>query len=101
MLATGLTGKGTRMREDHGAGRRLDGTEGVDGGDELEDDMDVEMALLALSEDVPGPTEEVDVSALSDEEKRALLHLLRRHLGIARGVGVGAPGSDKGTEQPE
>lgn len=48
------------------------------------DDMDVEAALLALSEDMgAGPTQDVDLSALSPTERQALLRYLRERLGIA------------------
>ena len=48
-----------------------------------EEDLDVEMALLALTEDMGGPTEDVDLSALSPTEKRALLVCLQAQLGLA------------------
>ncbi len=49
-----------------------------------EDDLDVEMTLLALTEDMDGgPTEDVDISALSPTERRALLHFLEQKLGLA------------------
>ena len=51
-----------------------------DGGEERPDqeiDMQIDVALLALSEDVEGPTEEVDLNTLSPAEKRALLACLR------------------------
>lgn len=50
-----------------------------------EDDLTVEMALLAMSEDMSGPTEDVDLSTLSPMEKRALLRYLRAHLGVGPG----------------
>ncbi len=49
---------------------------------ENEEELDVEMALLAMSEDTGGPMADVDLSALSLTEKRALLLYLRQHLGI-------------------
>ena len=48
-----------------------------------DEDLDVEMALLALTEDMGGPTEDVDLSALSPTEKRALLVCLQAQLGLA------------------
>ena len=48
-----------------------------------EEDLDVEMALLAMTEDVGGPREELDLSTLSAEEKRTLLQYLRERLGVA------------------
>jgi hypothetical protein len=47
------------------------------------DDFDVEAALLAVSEDMGGPTTDVDLSALSPTERQALLRYLRERLGIA------------------
>jgi hypothetical protein len=47
-----------------------------------EEDLDVEMALLAMNEDLGGPREELDLSALSPEEKRTLLKYLRERLGV-------------------
>ena len=47
------------------------------------EDFDVEAALLALSEDMGGPTTDVDLSALSPTERQALLRYLRERLGIA------------------
>ena len=47
------------------------------------DDFDVEAALLAVSEDMGGPTTDVDLSALSLTERQALLRYLRERLGIA------------------
>ncbi len=46
------------------------------------DDLDVEAALLAVSEDLHGPTEDVDLSKLSPTEKQALLRYLRERLGL-------------------
>jgi hypothetical protein len=46
------------------------------------DDLDVEAALLAVSEDLHGPTQDVDLSKLSPTEKQALLRYLRERLGI-------------------
>jgi len=44
-------------------------------------DVDVEMALMALSaQDVGEPTEDLDLSALSVTEKRVLLKMLRSRL---------------------
>ena len=45
-------------------------------------DLDIETALLALSEDMSGPTVDVDVSGLSPAERRAVLHCLRERLGL-------------------
>ena len=55
--------------------------EGVDA--ELQaTDLDVEMALLTLSaHDMGEPTEDLDLSALTPNEKRVLLDLLRKRLG--------------------
>ena len=50
--------------------------------EEEEEDLELEAALLALSEDMAGPTEDVDLGALSPTEKRALLHCLRARLGV-------------------
>lgn len=47
-----------------------------------EDDLEVEMALLAMAEDTGGPMEDVDLTVLSPTEKRALLIYLREHLGL-------------------
>ena len=47
------------------------------------EDFDVEAALLAMSEDMGGPTTDVDLSALSPTERQALLRYLRERLGIA------------------
>ncbi len=49
------------------------------------DEFDVEAALLAMSEDMGGPTTDVDLSALSPTERQALLRYLRERLGIAAG----------------
>lgn len=44
--------------------------------------LDVEMALLTLSaHDMGEPTEDLDLSALTPNEKRVLLDLLRKRLG--------------------
>lgn len=60
------------------------------------DDVDVEMALFALSaQDMGEPTEAVDLSALSDGEKRALLALMRERLHLPPSV-LGNP--DAGEE---
>lgn len=48
-----------------------------------EEDLDVEMALLAMTEDVGGPRQDLDLSTLSAEEKRTLLRYLRERLGVA------------------
>jgi len=62
------------------------------------DDVDVEMALLSLSaQDMGEPTEAVDLSALSDAEKRALLALLRQRLHLPPAPVAPAPGSEEGT----
>ena len=45
-------------------------------------DLDVETALLALAEDLSGPTVPVDLSALSPTERRLVLHCLRERLGL-------------------
>lgn len=47
-----------------------------------EKDLEVKMALLAVTEDMGGPTTDVDLDALSPTEKRALLVLLRERLGL-------------------
>ena len=47
-----------------------------------EEELAVEMALLAMTEDMGAATEEVDLSALSPTEKRALLMYLRERLGL-------------------
>lgn len=64
--ATSLTGSGAGDRDEF---------------DEFSD-LDVEAALLAMSEDIHGPTEDVDLSKLSPTEKQALLRYLRQRLGI-------------------
>ena len=47
-----------------------------------EDDLDVEMTLLALTEDMGGPMEDVDISTLSPAERRTLLQYLQQELGL-------------------
>jgi hypothetical protein len=47
-----------------------------------EEELAVEMALLAMTEDMGAATEEVDLSALSPTEKRAVLMYLRERLGL-------------------
>ena len=47
-----------------------------------DDDLDVEMTLLALTEDMGGPMEDVDISMLSPTERRALLQYLQQKLGL-------------------
>ncbi len=49
---------------------------------EEEEGFDVEAALLALAEDLSGPTVDVDLSALSPTERRLVLHCLRERLGL-------------------
>ena len=51
-----------------------------------EDDLDVEMTLMALTEDMGGPMEDVDISMLSPTERRALLHYLQQELGLSRKI---------------
>ncbi len=46
-------------------------------------EFDMEAALLAMSEDMGGPTTDVDLSTLSPTERQALLRYLRERLGIA------------------
>ncbi len=50
-----------------------------------ESTLDMEMALLAMtaSHDVGGPLQDIDLSALSLEEKRALLTYLRHRFNFA------------------
>jgi hypothetical protein len=50
-----------------------------------EDEVDVEMALLAVlaSRDVGMPTEPVRLDSLSDTEKQVLLRLMRERFGFA------------------
>lgn len=64
--------------------------------EELTTDLDVEMALLALSaQDIGEPTESFDLSSLSPTEKRVLLEMLRKRLygsGSSSGTPGGAPG---------
>lgn len=50
--------------------------------DEESADFDVEAALLALSEDLSGPTVPVDISALSPTERRIILDCLRERFGL-------------------
>lgn len=45
-------------------------------------DFDVEAALLALSEDLSGPTVDIDLGALSPAERRFVLHCLRERLDL-------------------
>ena len=47
-----------------------------------EEELAVEMALLAMTEDMGAATEEVDLSTLSPTERRALLMYLRERLGL-------------------
>ncbi|MBC8139716.1 MAG: hypothetical protein H8F28_27865 [Fibrella sp.] len=54
--------------------------------DDVNDDatLDMEMALFAMSaSDVGGPLQDIDLSALSVEEKRALLAYLRHRFNFA------------------
>ena len=54
-------------------------------GDEMPEDeeaIDIETALLALSEDMSGPTVDVDLGALSPVERGAVLRCLRERLGL-------------------
>lgn len=54
--------------------------------DDVNDDatLDMEMALFAMSaSDVGGPLQDVDLSSLSAEEKRALLAYLRHRFNFA------------------
>ena len=54
--------------------------------DEINDDatLDMEMALFAMSaSDVGGPLQDIDLSSLSVEEKRALLAYLRHRFNFA------------------
>lgn len=54
--------------------------------DGIDDDstLDMEMALFAMSaSDVGGPLQDIDLSALSIEEKRALLAYLRHRFNFA------------------
>ena len=44
--------------------------------------FDVETALLALSEDLSGPTVDIDLGALSPDERRFVLHCLRERLDL-------------------
>ena len=55
------------------------------GGDADEETLDMEMTLLALSSsgDVGGPMQDIDLSTLSPEEKRALLAYLRHRFSFA------------------
>jgi hypothetical protein len=57
------------------------GAEEIDDG-EIDDELDVEAALLTLAQDLHGPTQDVDLSTLSPTEKRALFAVLRARLGI-------------------
>ena len=52
------------------------------GPDDANFDLDVETALLALSEDLSGPTVPVDLSALSPTERRIILDCLRERFGL-------------------
>ena len=57
------------------------GDEAIDD-EEIDDELDVEAALLTLTQDLHGPTQDVDLSTLSATEKRALVAVLRAQLGI-------------------
>jgi hypothetical protein len=55
-------------------------------------DLDVEMALLTLSaQDMGEPTEDLDLSELTPNEKRVLLDLLRKRLGNVPDAGTPHP----------
>lgn len=72
--------KAIEPTEEAGDGREAVGS-GADADAALTEDLDIEMALLALSaRDVGEPTEAVDLSSLSPAEKRILLEMLRRRL---------------------
>lgn len=53
------------------------------------DDLDIEIALLATTagQDAGEPTETVNLASLTPAEKRALLALLRRSLGLPQDSG--------------
>lgn len=65
---------------------RLNGNPDLDAaaGEEEDEDLDIETALLALLEDMSGPTVDVDLSALSPAERRIVLYYLRERLGLDR-----------------
>ncbi|MES2460562.1 MAG: hypothetical protein V4671_08250 [Armatimonadota bacterium] len=55
-------------------------------------DLDVEMALMTLStQDMGEPTEDMDLSVLTPNEKRVLLDLLRKRLGNVPTAGAHHP----------
>lgn len=69
--------------------------------DDVNDDvtLDMEMALFAMSaSDVGGPLQDIDLSALSIEEKRALLAYLRHRFNFAPDPHELSEGLDKGEE---
>lgn len=72
-------------------------------------DLDIQMALLALStQDMGGPTEALDLSRISDAEKTVLLRILKSLLGNAPEEDIGRiadvkdtkADSSKGQSQP-
>jgi hypothetical protein len=53
------------------------------------DDVDGELLLIAMAADTGGPVVEMDLAALTPEDKRLVLELLRRRLGACgRGEGT-------------
>lgn len=69
--------------------------------DDVNDDvtLDMEMALFAMSaSDVGGPLQDIDLSALSIEEKRALLAYLRHRFNFAPDPHELSERLDKGEE---
>ncbi len=66
-------------------------------GDHDTTSLDVEMALFAMSaSDIGGPLQDIDLSALSAEEKRSLLAYLRHRFNFAPDpAGLGEPDGGK------
>ncbi len=80
---TGLEGKGGRkdMGDDALKNSRTDAESAAEQ-QMTELDVEMEMALLTLSaQDMGEPTEDLDLTALTPNEKRVLLDLLRQRLG--------------------
>lgn len=64
-----------------------------------DEEIDVEMALLALSasRDVGGPMQDLDLNSLSHAEKRLLLEMMQQRLGVP----LNRDDSNSGTEDDE
>jgi len=72
--------------------------------EELNEEIDVEMALLALSasRDVGGPMQDLDLNSLSHAEKRLLLEMMQQRLGVPLNRDGGGTEDDEldGGERP-